>query len=159
MAEKTKIQYINFYTDGSAARRYELPRSPQVQPQQEPKTQPRRQTRRVIRVDPLALASIAVSLVIFLLLASGMLQLYTLEAQQQALYSQLESLTEHNAALTQEYESGYDLDQIREEALALGMIPVDQARHITVNVQTPVQPQVEPDLWTQITDFFAGLFA
>ncbi len=159
MAEKIKIQYINLYTDGSAARRLELPRVPQVQPDPVPGNKPRPKARRVVRVDPLALVSIVVCAVILVLLASGVLQLYTLHTQQQALKDYVISLSEQNVALEQEYREGYDLDRIKTEALALGMIPVEQAQQITVSVTRPMEVTPEPDLWTQIQDFFAGLFA
>ena len=159
MAEKTKIQYINFYTDGSAARQYELPRSPERNPETVPQAEPRRKRRPVVRVDPLALCSIAVSVVMLVLMAVGMVQLYGLRQQEQALAEYAQELYEMNEVLEEEYRAGYDLDQIRADALALGMIPADQAQHITVSVERPVEIQEEPDFWDTVAAFFSGLFA
>lgn len=164
MARKTDIQYINFYTDGSAARKYELQqpkreeRAAQPASQPQPQRQPRKKT--VVYVDPLALCSIAVSVVMLVLMVAGVVQYFGVSQQEQAAQAYLEELRTENEALRQAYESGYDLEQIESDALALGMIPADQAQHITVSVEpveiTPVQ---ETNVWDELVAFFAGLFA
>ena len=67
MAKKHDILYVNFYTGGSAAHKIELappqPRYPEPAP--EPKARPKQRT--VIYVDPLAIVSIAVSVVMLAL--------------------------------------------------------------------------------------------
>lgn len=157
MAEKTKIQYINFYTDGSAARQYELPRKPEKQ-ENAPQAKPRRK-RRVVYVDPLALGSIAVSVVMFVLMAVGVVQMYTIHTQQQELKAQVAQLYTQNQALEEEYRAGIDLEEIRESALALGMIPAEQAQQVTIWVERPVEIPEELTFWEEIMAFFSGLFA
>ena len=52
----------------------------------------------------------------------------------------------------------YNLDDIREKALALGMIPVEEAQVITISPVIP-QPEPEPSWWENISWFMKGLFA
>lgn len=68
------------------------------------------------------------------------------------------SLQNENTKLTQEYEAGYDLEDIRTKALAIGMIPKDQVQVVTIH---PVVPEVEeePSLWENICWYFNQLFA
>lgn len=159
MAEKTKIQYVSFYSTGSAARKIDLTR-PIYEPRQpEPEAKPQRQRRVVVRVDPLALCSIVVSAVMLVLMVVGVFQFYGVWQQEQALAAYVQELSAKNEELEQEYRAGYDLEQIEREALALGMIPVDQAQHITMQVEMPAQPQTEQTFWDAVTAFFSGLFA
>ena len=55
-------------------------------------------------------------------------------------------------------EKGYDLDDIRTKALAIGMIPIEQAETIPISAELP-QKEPEPSLWEEIVWFFEGLFA
>lgn len=157
MARRSDIRYINFYTDGSAARKYEL-----VQPKREEKAAaPKAQRRRrpVIYVDPLALCSIAVSVVMLVLMVAGLAQMVMAHQQEQALKEYVQSLTAKNTQLQEDYAAGYDLEQVEQDALALGMIPVEQAEHITVEVETVEPVQEELSTWDAICAFFASLFA
>ena len=63
-----------------------------------------------------------------------------------------------NVEKQQTYKEMYDLDDIREKALALGMVPMEEAEVITI---TPVIPEVEPEpqWWENISWFMKGLFA
>ena len=73
----------------------------------------------------------------------------------QAYVYELES---RNATLAAQYRSGYDLDEIRSAAAALGMIPVEEAQVVRLQVTVPeVQP--EPTLLDDIVWFLEGLFA
>ena len=60
--------------------------------------------------------------------------------------------------LESEYRSGYDLEEIRSAALAMGMIPAGEAE--TMNLRVTV-PQQEPEMtWMdEMVWFLEGLFA
>lgn len=160
MAEKTKIQYVSFYSAGSAARKIDLTRPVYEQPSYpEPETRPQRKRRIVVRVDPLALCSIVVSAVMLVLMVAGVFQLCSAWQQEQALREYVEQLYAQNQVLEETYRSGYDLEQIERDALALGMVPVDQVQHITMVVEQSVQVQQTQTFWEQMAAFFGGLFA
>ena len=63
-----------------------------------------------------------------------------------------------NVQRQQEYASLYDLADIEEKALALGMIPAEQAEVVTIApfVQEEI---VEAPWWENISWFLKGLFA
>ena len=60
-----------------------------------------------------------------------------------------------------EYREGYDLEEIREIALAMGMVPMEQLE--TVQISVPVveaeEQAQEPSGWEAFCTFLAGLFA
>ena len=160
MAEKTKIQYINFYSAGSVARKYDLTKPVYEQPRYpEPEVQPQPRKRTVVRVDPLAVCSIVVSVVMLALMVAGVFQLWESWQQEQALEDYVQQLSRQNQALEETYRSGYDLEQIEKEALALGLVPVEQVQHITMPVSRPAEVPEELTPWEAVVAFFGGLFA
>ena len=52
--------------------------------------------------------------------------------------------------------SGFDLEDIRTKAIALGMIPAEEATTVDVTVTIPVE-EPEPTWWEDIVWFFEGL--
>lgn len=156
MARKPDIQYIRFYTDGSAARKPE-PRVPKKKPAPRPRAQKRKA--RVIRLDPLAALGIAISAVMAVLMLAGAVRLNEIRTCQGQMERYAASLEEENAQLEAQYRSGYDLDTIENTALALGMVPMEQLRQISIQVEQPQEPQPQPSFWQRIGDFFSNLFA
>ena len=63
----------------------------------------------------------------------------------------------YHAELERTYRDGYDLEDIRDKALALGMVPVEEVPSRTITV-TRSQPKPERTLWDDIVWFFGGLF-
>ena len=159
MGKKHDILYVNFYTGGSAAHKIELapPRPSYPEPTPAPKARPRQ--RIVVHVDPLALVSIAVSAVMLVLMAVGMLTLTEAHAQETRIAASIQTLEAENARLQAEFDEKYDPAAIEEVALALGMIPVEQAEHRTIQVVPVEEIPEEPTFWEQLQDFFGGLFA
>lgn len=155
MARQPEIRYIRYYTDGSAARQQEP-----VQPQKHKTSLPkvRKQKQQVLYVDPLAISGIVISVVMLVLMVVGFVQLYSLQKANAHMENYVNTLEQKNAELNYTYRSEIDLAQIEEFALALGMIPQEQAQTITIHV--PVQEQEsEPTAWELFTTFLAGLFA
>ena len=66
-------------------------------------------------------------------------------------------LQNENQRLRQEYQAGYNLDEIRTEALALGMIPVSRADHVQIHVE-PAAENTQTDS-SSFWSFLTGLFA
>lgn len=155
MARKTEIQYIRYYTDGSAARQLEISQPRKKKPAL-PKA--RKQKKRVIYLDPLAVGGIFVSAVMLVLMAVGSVRLYAAQQQAMQMERYVAALTAQNQVLSDTYESGYDLETVEEVALALGMIPADQAETITIRIPEPAVEQ-ETSAWENFWAFLAGIFA
>ena len=158
MARQPEIRYIRYYTDGSVARQQERP-----QPAGHKTTLPkvRKQKKQIIYVDPLAWTGIALSVVMLVLMVVGSLQLYQLQQENARLQSYVYSLENENLALNDTYRSDLNLDEIRDFALSLGMIPQEEAQTITIHVpREAAQPaQMEQTGWDAFAAFLAGLFA
>jgi cell division protein FtsL len=147
---------IHFYTDGSAARQIE-PEQPQKRKSRLPKM--RRNSQPVICYDPVAMLSLAVTAVMFVLLVAGVVTLCYTRAEAYRMEQYVTELEQQNTRLRQEYADSYDPEIIRQEALAMGMIPKEEAQQITVTVQVPAPTPAEPDFWEQVHRFFTSLFA
>ena len=139
MARKSDIQYVQFYMDGSAARQLELePRRPKKKLQQ---PRPRRQKKIVLHVDFIAVAGMLVAGVMLLLMLTGMSGLNRLNQEVTRLEGYLVELERENLELHQTYREGYDIDQIRDAALEMGMIPASRATTVTIQVEENVESQ------------------
>ena len=124
MAQKYDIMYVNFYTDGSAARKV-APAFPVTQPKQ--RTQTRQKVKRItIFLDPVAVCSLVVAAVLLIMMAVGLSQLDTARDQAQTMESYVNTLTQQNKALQDKYYGDLDLEQVEQTALALGMVYKDQ---------------------------------
>ena len=156
MARQPEIRYINAYVSGSTAYQLETDRPRRKKQVKLPK--PRQEKKTVIRLDPIAIAGIIVAAVLLVLLVVGLVRLQAAQSEALALEKYVSSLQERNQQLQDTYSSGYDLEEIREIALAMGMVPSSQIPHIQVEVVVPQQP-VEPDAWTAFCAFLTGLFA
>ena len=134
MARGNEIRYIQFYTDGSAARQLE----PKAQPKKKLQ-QPRRkhQKKIVLHVDLLAVTGILVACVMLVMMLSGMVTLNKINGEIDRLESYLAELESENLQLHQTYRAGFDLDQIRDAALEMGMIPAARAVTVSLPVGTP----------------------
>lgn len=155
MARQPQVQYINYYTAGSAAYRYEEPirRKAEVQ-----LPKPRRKKRIIIKVDPVAVFGLCMAVVMLVMMICGVRDLVIARQQQDQMASYVQRLQDENTRLQAEYEQGYDLDEIYEIATAMGMIPVEQAQHIQVSVAA-VEEEKEPSGWENFCMFLTGLFA
>jgi len=158
MASRVDVQYIQFYTDGSAAKKIATP-LPKKRVAEKPVA--RRAKRKVIRIDPVAILSLAVCLALFITLGVGIGKVQQAQQDNARMAQYVESLSQKSESLAQEYAAGYDLHEIEKTALALGMVHSDQASHRGVIVQmeseTPVQPQM--NFWQNLVAFFSSIFA
>ncbi len=155
MARKPEIQYVRYYTDGSAARQLEV-YSPRKNNTATPR--PRKQKGYVIYVDPLAVAGILFAVVMLVMLLVSSIQLVVARQQLSDTKAYVTTLTQGNEQLRRTYEEGYDLEEVEKSALALGMIPVSQATTIYVDVEEE-QIVEEPTFWDRLSMKLAELFA
>ena len=158
MASRVEVQYVQFYTDGSAAKKIAAP-TPKKHIQEKPVQ--KRAKRKVIRIDPVAVLSLAVCLALFITLGLGIGKVQQAKRENAQMAQYVETLTQKNESLAQEYAAGYDLHEIEKTAIALGMVHSDQASHrgvtIQMEAQTPVQPQM--NFWQNLVAFFSNIFA
>ena len=157
MAQKPEIQYIGqFYIHGSEAR--ELARKNE---QKKAKTElplHRFQRVRKVYVDPLAICSLMIAAVMIIGMAAGMMSLQTAWEELDTARMYVSELETRNSVLTAQYRAGYDLETVRNAAIAMGMVPAAEVQTVKLNVTVPeVQP--EPTLMDDVLWFLNGLFA
>lgn len=154
MARKADVQYIRYYTDGSAAR--QLEQKPQRKKRPLPKI--KQQPQQILYIQPMAMVGMLLSVVMLVMMVVGSVELYQAKNQKQAMEKYVLSLTRENAADRAEYEESLDLETIEKSALAIGMIPQEQAKQITISVPMP-EAEEEPGFWEKTILFLEGLFA
>ena len=154
MARKPDVQYIRYYTDGSAARQLEL--KPQRQKRPLPKTKQKPQY--VLYIQPMAIIGIVLSAVMLIMMVAGSVELFHAKNEQRQMKQHVGTLSSMNAAERAKYEESLDLETIEKSALALGMVPQDQVKHMTISVPMP-EMEEEPGIWEKMISFLEGLFA
>ena len=155
MATKHDVQYINFYSSGSAARKLE------VRPERKKQVRlprPKKEQKILVRVSPLAVVGTVVCCVLLVMMIAGIVELGVQQRQTAALQWYVSQLQQENDQLTDTYHAGYDLDEIRQMALNMGMVPLDELPVQQIEVIIPHVPQ-EPTAWENFWSFVVGLFA
>ena len=156
MAAKVDVQYIRFYTDGSAAKQV-TPLFPEEKKAQRARAR-KSARRKVIFIDPVAIFSIAVAAALFVCMAVGLASLQQARQQNEQMRTYVQQLEQQNETLKQTYAGGYDLQEIEKTALALGMVPAEDVRNDIISVQAPAEEQM-PTGWERFVAFLTGLFA
>ena len=153
MARKPDVLYIRYETDGSAARSLE----PIVHRAKTKLPEPKRKADPVIRLDPLAFVGIVVSAVMVVLMSVSVFQLIELQDRNDQMQEYIQILESKNADLTDTFWDECDLQELEEKALALGMIPVDQAQRIKVSIpvdENGEETSIKKSGWTFLTGLF-----
>ena len=154
MANQIEIKYIDFSTEGNAARKFApVPKKKAQLPNA------KRKMRYVLTIDPLAMIGIAVAVCMLVFMGIGMHRLQQAQDRNLQMVQYVESLTEKNTALREEFNAVCDLEQVKELALALGMIPKMEVPQTGITMYVPEETVETPSLWEQIGTFLAGLFA
>ena len=156
MVKKPEIQYIDkFYVYGSEAKVLEL------KPKRKIKTiLPLSAPDKTIRipVDPVAIGGIVVAIALLVTLLIGCVQYVQVYRQYRTMMDHVVAEQNMNVELRENYRSRIDLVEIRDKALALGMVPVENAQVITIRAELP-QREPEPTLWEDFVWLCKGLFA
>ena len=157
MVRKPDIQYVQqFYVHGSEAKVLELKPRRRVIKTILPKVAPDKSIR--IGVDPVAACGIVVAVVMLVMMMVGCGQYVRAYKKHQALLGQVISLQNEYVRSEQEYKSMYNLEDIQQKALSLGMIPVEEAKVMYIQPVIPA-PEAESIIWENIAWFADGLFA
>ena len=155
MACQREIQYVQFYTAGSAARK--LVYEPQGKTQPRPRT--RKQSRTLIHVDPVAILGVVTAVIMLTLMLVGVCNLQAAKQRNVAMEQYVTTLQEKNETLEQTYKSGYDIEEVERTALALGMVPKENVQQIPIEVTMEATVEETPDFWDRVSAFLTGLFA
>ena len=153
MARQFDVQYIRSYTDGTAARKLDVP-TPQKAVR---RTAAVKRKKIVIHIDPVAIMGITMAVVMMVLMAAGFTKLLDAQNEMVQMEAYVQTLQQENERLQQEYDAGYDLENVRQTALALGMVPMEDVSQVSIRVSVPHEPQ--PSGWEQFCTFLSGLFA
>lgn len=159
MARSPDILYINTYIPGSAAPKLEprvAPGRPVAVPQ--PNALPKKRARKVRYIDPIALCATVVAAAMLIVMAVGMIQLGSVNAEARLLEEHVAMLREENTRLHSEYKAGIDLDEVRRQALDMGLVPQSQVEHVTIHLEPPL-PVQEPSAWESFWASIAEMFA
>lgn len=156
MARSSDIQYIRLYTDGSAARQIEEPRP---LPKKRKKPRPRPVKTVAIHVDPLALGGIVVALVMLVMMAVGMARLDSANQELERMESYVLQLQQENLDLQDAFDHGYDLEEVRRSAMALGLVPEEEVPHVQIQLPQPADAQENVSWWDHFLVFLTQLFA
>ena len=146
------ILYVNFTTDGNAAR---------VLKSSEKKAQlpkAKKAKRRVVYIDPVATVALVVAAWMLVLMISGVVRFQTAQKEYRVMENYVQQLSEENAQLRAEYAEGYDLDKIEKLATAMGMVPKESVVTSQIMMSAPEIEENE-SFWERVGTFLAGLFA
>ncbi len=156
MAQKNEILYVNFYTDGSAARKV-APAFPAAQPRKKPTAKRHKKT--VIYLDPVAVCSLLVAGVLLIMMAVGLTQLQTAREEALIMENYVRQLEAENQALNEEFNAKVNLESVEQSAQVLGMVPKSSVQSTPIQVET-VQPEEPAEtFFGQVYAFLTNLFA
>lgn len=157
MERKPDIQYVHqFYIHGSEAQVIELKPVKRQWKTKLPQAVPQKVIQ--VRLDILSMCAIVVAVTMLVCMMVGMSQLKNWYQANQQMEQYVINLQNENIKLEQDYRNSYDLEDIREKALAIGLVPLDQVQTVAIQVVVS-QPEPEPTFWESVEMFFEELFA
>ncbi len=156
MAPKVNVQYVQFYTSGSAAKKV----APAISVHTGALPQIKKRKVQRLYIDPVATFGIVVAVCMLVMMLLGVMQLRQQQNRIADMEQQVATLSAENARLQAQYEEELDLESVEEIALALGMIPQQKAANSYIHIEAPQTQQPEQlTLWNRIGTFLTGLFA
>ena len=158
MAQKLPIEYVQFYTGGTAARKL-APKEVKKLPELKNDPYTRHPKTKKIPVDVVALVSILVALCMMFTIVVGVVQLKGAVDQRHAMEEYVLYLRSENQRYQAEYAASYDLEHIEKTALSMGMVPSGEVAHTTILIAEPATEAEDTSLWQSVGVFLTGLFA
>ena len=156
MAQQLEVQYVSFYCTGSSALKMDSVKP--LETMALPRKKNTKAHKTIIRIDPVACVGILMAAVMMVLMVVGFTQLSDVQAEAAEMSAYVDTLRQENEVLKAEFESGYDLAEVESVALALGMVPAEQVRHVSVpatQIAVEEDPGAWHNFWASIVDFFA----
>ena len=161
MAGKADIQYVHpYYTSGTAAKKVAVkaPRKKKPLPIFEPLMTAQPEEKIIVKLDPLSLCAIAVCAVLVAMMVVSLFQYSAAYHRNVELQEYVYTLEDDNLLLERDFRAGLDLEDVRLQASALGMIPAEEAAVIQVAGRVPAAA-TEPTRWERLQLFLGELFA
>ena len=161
MARKADIQYVHhYYTAGSAAKKVavKVENKKKPLPLFEPLMMAQPDQKVAVHIDPLSMAATLVAVALVVMMVVSLFQYSAAYQRNVELQEYVYALSDENVRLEQKYRSGFDLEEIEAQALALGMIPIAEAQTIQVDTSVPAHT-AEPTRWERLQLFMSELFA
>ena len=153
---KDNSRYIQFYTPGTAAVKVVI----QEEQNWAPLPAPKPQKKMTVAVDPVAIFGFLLAVCMLVLMAIGIQELNLARREVATLEHYVAELTVANQTLEQNYRDGYNADEIRQKALDMGMISVEEAPESHIYVTLPQRKIQQPQsFWEKTTAYLTGLFA
>ena len=157
MVRKPDIEYINqYYVHGSEAKIIEFKPARRTPKTTLPK--PLQEKKLTILVDPVALCGLVVAVFLLIVMAVGLADYRAVCMEHQAMEEYLTELRDENILAKHNYRKSYDLDKVRETALALGMVPASEVKTTTIDAEIP-EPEAENTWWEDLKWQLSMLFA
>lgn len=155
MARQPDIQYVQMYHYGSTARKLEL-LTPERKHYRLPTQQPKRQQVKKPSFTALEVCSVAVAVFMLFAMTIGLLQVGIMSSRQQELQVYMDTLTAECADLRVAYENAYDLEQVEQRALQMGLVDGAQAHHVSLEGSVlPQEPEQQPGIAEILEELFA----
>ena len=153
---KDNSRYIQFYTAGSAAVKVDVQDENLWAPL--PEAKPAKKI--TIRLDPVSVIGFVVAVCMLACLAVGIMQLNDSRREVAAMERYVAQLSARNYELEETYRSSIHLEEVREQALEMGMVPVAERPDTHIFVTLP-QAEVteEPTVWERAAALLTSLFA
>lgn len=155
MARQYEVRYINQYVSGNVACQ---PEKKTVRKHSAQLPQMQRKRKQKIAIDVFSLGSIVLAAVLAVMMIAGMVQMNRAQEQAQIMRSYVSTLQAENKQLKDTYASGYDLEEIRDIALTMGMVPIEEVPHLQMQLQVP-EIEDAPTGWENFWAFLIGMFA
>ena len=153
---KINNRYVQFYTPGSTAVKVAIQEEQNWLPI--PEARPVKKT--VIRVDPISVIGFAVAICMLVMLAVGVAELNSARREVNALEHYIARLTAENSELQETYSAGYELRDIEQKALNMGMVPAEEVTTSHIYITVPHEQMMEQTtLWGRVTTYLTSLFA
>ena len=161
MARKADIQYVHhYYTAGSAARKVAVKAEHKKKPLPlfEPLMMAEPDQKVIVKIDPLSAAATLVAVALVVMMVVSLFQYSAAHQRNVELQEYVYTLSDEHVRLEHKYQAGFDLKEIETQALALGMIPKDDALLLKIPGTIPEEIPA-PTLWENIVWFLKGLLA
>lgn len=137
---KMKIEYVR-YNHGSEAYKLEPSQPVRSQPvrKKAPKAAPQSVKTVELSIDPLALIAICMTVFMVVCMLVGYSRLQTAQAELENMEAYVRILEKEKSDRQAKLDEVLDLEALRKAALSLGMVPIEEADHLTVTMDTPAQ--------------------
>lgn len=155
MTQRRPIEYVQFYTVGTAAKKVEVAKPKLAEPVFLP---PIVHKRKKVYVDPVPVLGMLVAICMLFTMLIGVNHLRQVRQDTEAMEQYVLHLQQVNDEKQELYHNSYSLEEIEKTAIALGMVPADQVLHQIIDVSEP-PAQEEPSLFDSVGTFLSGLFA